>query len=116
MSSWESPDVELTRLVRNQALFREVNERVERVASEFASDAPISFVCECADPDCVTQLELSIAEYEGVRSEPTRFVIAPGHEITETETVIGGNGRYKTVEKDGFGGVIATATDPRRTH
>jgi hypothetical protein len=107
-------DVRLVRLARNQALFREVNERVERVAIEFAADAPISFVCECSDTDCAAQIELSSEEYEHIRSVPTWFAIAPGHEISEIEKVVAVNGRYATVEKDGFGGVIAAATDPRR--
>ena len=113
MSS-EANDVRLVRLARNQALFREVNERVEKVAIEFAADAPISFVCECSDTDCATQIELTTHEYESVRSVPTWFAIAPGHEIGEIEKVIHANGRYATVEKDGFGGAIAAAADPRR--
>jgi hypothetical protein len=39
------------RRARNEALFREVNERIEDISREFAaSDQPaerISFVCEC---------------------------------------------------------------------
>jgi hypothetical protein len=113
MSS-EANDVRLIRLARNQALFREVNERVAKVTIEFAADAPISFVCECSDTDCATQIELSADEYESVRSVPTWFAIAPGHEIGEIEDVITANGRYATVEKTAIGGVIAATTDPRR--
>ena len=50
---------------RNQALIREVNERIEQIADDAAHPA---FLCECANPDCVEMIELSIAEYESIRS------------------------------------------------
>ena len=113
MSS-ETSDAPLSRLARNQTLFREVNERVEKVANVFAADAPINFVCECSNTDCATQIELSTREYERVRSVPTWFAITPGHEIREIENVVETNGRYAIVEKTANGGEIAAATDPRR--
>ena len=40
------------------------------------------------NPDCMKPVELSIEEYEKVRAEPTRFVVAPGdeHVIQESST------------------------------
>ena len=60
---------------RNQALIREVNERIEQVAEDAAHPA---FLCECANPDCVDMIVLSVAEYESIRSSPTRFPVKPG--------------------------------------
>ena len=31
---------------------------------------------------------LSIAEYEAVRSDPRQFIVAPGHELPEIETIV----------------------------
>jgi hypothetical protein len=114
MSSSEESDVRRIRLARNQTLFREVNERVNRVANGFGADAPISFVCECSNTDCAKQIELSTDEYERLRSVPTWFAVAPGHEVLEIENIVEVNERYATVEKVAVGGMIAAATYPRR--
>jgi hypothetical protein len=94
----------------NQALMREVNERIEQIAEDAAHP---EFLCECADPDCVETIPLSIAEYEAVRSSPLRFPIKPGHDDTEFERVVEGDGRYVVVEKFGKAGEIAQRLDPR---
>jgi hypothetical protein len=56
------------RLGENEALFREVNERIAEVAEEFleigARDAPVEFNCECGAPDCTEQIPLTIVECE----------------------------------------------------
>jgi hypothetical protein len=44
MNSWREKEA------RNQALFREVNERIEQVSEGFATDGPTSFLCECGNP------------------------------------------------------------------
>jgi len=38
--------------------------------------------------DCTDTVELELHEYEGVRSTPTVFVIARGHELREIENLI----------------------------
>ena len=50
---------------QNQALMREVNERIERLGDDAANP---EFLCECSNPDCIETLQLSIAEYESIRS------------------------------------------------
>jgi hypothetical protein len=102
------------RLTRNQALFRQVNERVEKAADAYRADGPISFVCECSDTDCMRQIPLTREEYERVREVPTRFAIAPGHEIPDIERVVEQSSRYFMVEKVEASGVLAAETDPRR--
>jgi hypothetical protein len=37
---------------RNEALFREVNERIEDVSTMLERDEEMQFLCECDDPDC----------------------------------------------------------------
>ena len=94
-------------------LFREVNERVEKV-SDFSADGRISFVCECSNADCTEQIELTRSEYERVRGVPTWFAVAPGHGISDIEAVVESTERYETVQKVEAGGRVATVTDPRR--
>jgi hypothetical protein len=102
----------LQQLARNQALFREVNERLSELA-EASVDFQAAFVCECSRVECATSIALDRDEYEAVRSGPTLFVIAPGHE-TPGEAVIEENDRFVLVEKNNHPQIeIAVSTCPR---
>lgn len=85
------------RLARNQALFREVNERVNEVRPSTVSFG--EFVCECSDPSCTKSLAVATGEYEAVRSKPRLFMVSRGHELREVERVVFDNDRFLTVEK-----------------
>jgi hypothetical protein len=41
----------------------------------------VPFLCECADRRCFARLELTLAAYEDLRSDPERYLTVPGHEI-----------------------------------
>lgn len=104
--------IDAAEIARTESLFRHVNERIAEAAERF--DAPdASFVCECADRDCADRVEAPLDEYERVRDEPTRFLIAPGHEERPVERTVGGGARYRIVEKLGLAGVVARRLDPR---
>ena len=95
--------VSLERLVRNQLVFREVNDRIREVTERFdVAHHPINFICECSREDCTETVPLGAGEYEGVRSRPTVFVIVPGHETLEVERVVEINERFMLVEKIKF--------------
>jgi len=90
------------RLALNEVLFREANERIQAAAEQHAvPDVPIGFYCECADRDCTEQLVLTAKEIEGVRTRSTQFIVRPGHELPEIETVITETPLYLVVEKTG---------------
>jgi hypothetical protein len=108
MSDWRDNDA------KNQAVFREVNERIRQLSETFDSCEQESFICECGNPECTQAIELTCAEYERVRARGNRFVVAPDHENPETESVIEENGRYAVVETYAGGpSRIARETDPR---
>ncbi len=96
---------------RTQGLFREVNERIEEMLE--GSTRP-EFLCECANDACTAAIEMTLEEYEVVRSDPRRFPVALGHEVPEIERVAEENERFLVVEKFGVGGDIAERLDPRR--
>jgi hypothetical protein len=103
------------RFARNEALFREVNERVRQLAEQWSSsDELIEFTCECANPDCAERLEAGRDDYEFVRSESTRFLVAPGHLDLEVEDVVAERETFWIVNKRGDAGQTAEALDPRR--
>lgn len=106
------------RLAQNEALFREVNERVAEVAANFIEvetrSDPVEFMCECGRVDCVEPIEMTVVEYEAVRVLPTRFAVVPAHEQLEVETVVERHPSYFVVEKqDGDAQEVARETDPR---
>lgn len=88
------------RIGLNEAAFRRANERVRDVAEGFSIVAErTNFLCECGLGTCADPVSLTLAEYEHVRSDPTWFVIVPGHEIADVERVIEDHGGYAIVEK-----------------
>ena len=102
------------RLARNEAFFRDVNERISEVANALGDGQDTyEFLCECSDPTCTQRIELTRAEYEHVRAEGTRFVLAPGHAANEVELVVEREDDHIIVEKDGRAGEVATELDPR---
>jgi hypothetical protein len=98
------------RLARNQALFREVNERLNEIHSPTVSFR--EFICECSDPRCPKSLAVAAGEYEAVRSNPKRFLVARGHELPEVEIVVEDCERFLIVETTVETGLMAES-DPR---
>jgi hypothetical protein len=101
-------------MARNEALFREVNERIEDIQRPLAADERIDFLCECGNDDCTQPLSLTLAEYEQVRASPKQFAVAPGHEVIDVERVIFRSESYEVVEKfRGAPAKVALERDPR---
>jgi hypothetical protein len=76
------------RLVRNETLFRQVNERLKELGESFSVVAErADFICECSNEACTEHIALALEEYERVRADPTHFVLVKGHEVPEIESV-----------------------------
>lgn len=101
------------RAARTEALFRETNEAIERGLWPPDRSEPVRFRCECSQMDCHTIVRLTLPEYEYVRDNPRRFVIASGHEMPEAEEVVERHDDYLVVEKRGASGAEAERLDPR---
>ena len=100
------------RAATNQSLFRDVNERIEEIASgSFAS-----FVCECMNARCDERVDVTVERYEKIRAHPTWFFVLPGHEVLEVEAIVERADRYLIVEKLGAGETVAEKFDPRSRH
>ena len=100
------------RLAKNEALFREVNERVKELAVSELSDRS-DVLCECSDANCLATIELTVGEYEAVRAHGTRFALTPGHEDASVETVVERTERFLVVEKRDEAADVAQDLDPR---
>ena len=103
------------RIGRNEALFREINERMEALQQAFDSATEqADFVCECGDVTCGDQITMPLADYERLRSHPTWFAIKPGHQLEDVEDVVEKRRGYDIVSKhEGVPADIARAEDPR---
>jgi hypothetical protein len=104
------------RAAHNQALFRQVNERVRTLKDTFLNDALRSdWICECADTGCFQSIDMSVQEYEALRGEPQHFAVAPDerHVVPRVERVLRRGERYWIVEKVGVAARVATELDPR---
>jgi hypothetical protein len=101
------------RIAANEDVFRGVNEGIARGQWPGDEDAPQGFRCECARLGCNVLVELSLREYERIRANPRHFVVAPGHELPDVETVVKAGQGYLVVEKTEEAGLEAEALDPR---
>jgi hypothetical protein len=100
------------RVGHNEGRFRQLNERIE--AGHPLPEERISFLCECGRLDCTAHVQVSRSEYERVRADSRLFLIVPGHEISETETVVANEPGWAVVKKHADVAPIAEQTDPRR--
>ena len=104
-----------TRIGKNEAVFREVNERLKEIGESFSLVAErADFICECGNATCAEPIQMPLDEYERVRANPTWFAIRPGHEIPDVEFVVERHDRYDVVEKHaGDPAALARKEDPR---
>ncbi len=96
-----------------EAVFRQINEAIERGQWPGDEADQVSFRCECARLGCTQIIEMTVGDYERVRASPRRFVVAGGHEQLELETVVDREGGYVVVEKREGAADVAETTDPR---
>jgi hypothetical protein len=108
-------DVREKRLGLNEAVFREVNERIRGLTKLFhwGKPDPLDLVCECRNATCVQRIEMSLAEYKAVRADETHFAIYPSHADPDIERVISSHKGYEVVAKRGDAAEVARDLSPR---
>ena len=90
------------RAIRNEELFREVNLRIAELqegSHNLTVDGLLPLVCECVHTGCTIPIEVDPAVFEQVHENPLRFIVAPGHEDLDVESVVEKRGDYLIVEK-----------------
>jgi hypothetical protein len=101
--------------IRNQALFRRVNEEISRIAASFAVvDEELELLCECEHGDCVARISITLDDYEAIRNFPTRVVIKPEHLGSDGERLVAESDGYAVVEKLGRSAAAAIMLEPRK--
>lgn len=99
------------RIAANEALFRNVNERIARAA--VSQTSPLEIICECGDADCLERITVTSAEYEQARSDSTLFIARTGHIKTDVEHVVAEQGDHELIRKTGDAAAVAEERDPR---
>ena len=96
----------LERQARNEALVREVNERISALDRDGAESGALEgsrtfgFHCECGrEGGCPDMVWMTLPEYEVVRAQDDRFALVPGHDADELERVVDMNERFVIVDK-----------------
>jgi hypothetical protein len=102
------------RFARNEAIFRSGNERMAEWEERHREEEVEEYLCECADTECRKKVPLAKGDYERVRSDSMHFVVAPGHEIPDVETVIEKHETWLMIRKNPDVRPVVEATDPRR--
>ena len=101
---------------RNEAIFRDMNEKLEQKARELVDPRDVErvpFLCECPKLDCLEVATLTLREYETVRTNGLRGLAVPGHEDLTVERVVAANERFVTTEKFGPAGEVFANADTR---
>jgi hypothetical protein len=108
-------DLSAERIAKNDATFRDANERIQATAETHGLTDSIPFICECAAPECSTIVRLSADEYEEIRRDSTHFLNAPGHHTAGGPhvRVVEAREGYELVEKLGRAAEIVEELDPR---
>lgn len=109
MDDWRT-----SRIARNEASFREINERLNQGLAQ-VSHVPelLEFICECGNQSCEEHVRLTASEYEHVRNDSRHFAVVPGHTIPDAERVVESAERFQLVEKHGEAVDLTDERDPR---
>ena len=92
------------RLAQNEALFREVNERVDTPAGRLGPDVYY---------ELTFRISLPLSVYESIRADPQQFVVLPLHYTPEVEDLVIEEGTHWVVRKTGEAGEYVEQLDPR---
>src|SRR5919107_3397341 len=93
---------------------RAANEEIVRQWGQLTEDDRALFRCECGVESCDEALWLPLGVYERVRGDSMAFVIRPGHDLPDVESVVERGEGYAIVRKHDDVRHITEATDPRR--
>ena len=101
------------RVAKTESAFRDANERIADSAQQIGLEKA-TLVCECADPECGHPIAAPLEDYERVRADGARFLIAPQHEEIDHEHVVETRPGYRIIEKLRAVGSAARRLNPRR--
>jgi hypothetical protein len=85
---WETRPGRTTATDRLSGLFREVNDEIVHLTRASArATGSIAILCECGDPECISQLRIPAGTYRLARSVPGRSLFKTGHQPDGAQVV-----------------------------
>jgi hypothetical protein len=84
------------RPIQTQRFVQAVNDEIRRNDGV----APVAFLCECGNAACAETILLDSELLVRLHAESNLFVVAPGHEIADVETVVAESDGYLIVRKN----------------
>jgi hypothetical protein len=83
-----------------QLRFRKANERLLGAMENGGREVRrVPFLCEYADEGCLGRVEIDVADWEAVASQPNHFVMEAGHQRSKGEEVVGHIAEYEVARK-----------------
>ncbi len=104
------------RAARNETVFRDVNERIERGSEMHSVDTPEHFHCECDREGCFERVRMRPREYRAVLNRRYCFVTVPGHADPRVERVAEKRDACWVVEKIGEARDALDRQHPQQHH
>lgn len=98
-----------------EAGFRIANDRMTMWPERHSDGREELYLCECSDLECHAKMRLGRSQYEAARAHPEHFILMPGHERPDIETVAEAHGSYVVVRKPESVRHIVVGADPRFT-
>jgi hypothetical protein len=89
-----------TRREQNQKRFRKGNKTLHDAVEDIVpEELRVRFLCECADDDCLGDVNVTLTTWESVAAHPNHYLMIAGHQRSEGERVIGHVGEYEIARK-----------------
>jgi hypothetical protein len=95
-----------------RAIFRQINDRIRELSEQWPALESREFLCECGDRTCTRAIRLSLAEYDAIRADPARFVVAADHSCDPHVRVVERRAHFAVI--DAFASVPNRSTQRRR--
>jgi|SRR5829696_1085931 len=89
-------DPRTERVGKNEAVFREVNERIKDVTGYESAE----YRCECGNAACTETIPMTMSDYEILRSDGRQFVVLPGHEVPDVEDVVARSNKFSSSRRN----------------
>jgi hypothetical protein len=83
------------RIAQTELFFRAVNDEIARNDGHGTT----LFLCECGNSACTEGIALTAAVLQRLHAEQGLFVVLPGHEIADLETVVDSHDGYLVVRR-----------------
>ncbi len=92
------------RRIQNERVFRKLNQEYEaslreHVAAAELADETLNYICECSRATCDEPLMISMRKFHELHRRESDFVVKPGHEQLDIESVVLETPNYLVVQK-----------------